>query len=432
MTKVLFVHPFAFYPPNAGNMKRSAEVMRALLEMGCDIEVATLAEAWTGETAKGTSLDELRRVVSAVHVCPEPGPLTLPQRAVSSALHRALRLRGRAPSAEQLDRLFFRRRDWVSELAERRSADMVFTTYIMSDHLIDHDRLRELPRVIDTIDLVSLNAKLWQRIAPLLPEGQIDVSLLDGDLLREDFYSREPLSADASEFAAYDRYTETIAIVRHEGDAIRANTSRTRVTTLPMMQDPVPLGNTYDAPRAFLPTGPNPFNLHGIAFFARRVLPTVRARRPDFELHIAGSCADRFLPIEGLHLTGFVDVRAHYAAAPFMICPAYGGTGQQVKISEAMAHGVPVVALRPAAERSPLRHGVSGLVADTAEELAEHVLTLWGDRALCRRLGEAARDTVARELSRETMRSVLAPLLLSARSAVGLAATASQVGRGAP
>ena len=64
-----------------------------------------------------------------------------------------------------------------------------------------------------------------------------------------------------------------------------------------------------------------------------------------------------------------------------------------------MAHGVPAVALRVAADRSPIQHEVNGLIANNAEEFAEHVLRLWKDPKLCAQLGDAARKTVAQEFS---------------------------------
>ena len=60
---------------------------------------------------------------------------------------------------------------------------------------------------------------------------------------------------------------------------------------------------------------------------------------------------------------------------------------------------VPAVALRVAADRSPIQHEVNGMIANNAEEFAEHVLRLWKDPKLCAQLGDAARQTVAQEFS---------------------------------
>ena len=100
-----------------------------------------------------------------------------------------------------------------------------------------------------------------------------------------------------------------------------------------------------------------------------------------------------------------------YKSSRFFICPVFGGTGQQVKIVEAMAHGLPVVALEYAAHHSPLKHGMNGLVAKNIEEFAEHVVRLWNDRSLCRKLGAEARQTIATEFSREKLIRGLASLV---------------------
>jgi glycosyltransferase involved in cell wall biosynthesis len=109
-------------------------------------------------------------------------------------------------------------------------------------------------------------------------------------------------------------------------------------------------------------------------------------------------------PVEGIMVRGFVpNLTSLYELARFVVCPVFGGTGQQIKIVEAMAHGVPVIALRAAAASSPIVHEVNGLVANNAEEFAECVLRLWNDQQLCRQMGQAARDTVASQYSRSRL-----------------------------
>jgi glycosyltransferase involved in cell wall biosynthesis len=58
-----------------------------------------------------------------------------------------------------------------------------------------------------------------------------------------------------------------------------------------------------------------------------------------------------------------------------------------------------------------LRHEVNGLIADNAEQFAEHTVRLWNDPALCRRLGDAARETVAGEFSSDRLSDALSKIL---------------------
>jgi glycosyltransferase involved in cell wall biosynthesis len=111
-------------------------------------------------------------------------------------------------------------------------------------------------------------------------------------------------------------------------------------------------------------------------------------------------------------LRGFVpDLTAFYRESAFMVAPILGGTGQPTKVLEGMAHGMAVVTLEHVAKLTPLRHGVNGFVARDAKEFAEYTIQLWGDRELCRRMGQAARETIAAEASRGQLVQALAPLV---------------------
>jgi len=106
--------------------------------------------------------------------------------------------------------------------------------------------------------------------------------------------------------------------------------------------------------------------------------------------------------VPGIELLGYVDnLQSLYADSPFSICPLLGGTGIQIKILESMAHGVPVIAMEAVGKVSPIQHGVNGLVASNAKEFAECVIRLSQDQELCRKLGRAARMTIANEFSLE-------------------------------
>src|SRR5262249_47553405 len=159
-------------------------------------------------------------------------------------------------------------------------------------------------------------------------------------------------------------YDDTVAISRKEADLIGRHTSRTRVHLIPVTHEPTSLANNYQGPALF-PAGNNPFNVQGYYYFVKRVLAKVLAQIPGFRLQAAGPFCQFLPPVEGVTLSGFVpDLKEVYTSAAFVVCPVFGGTGQQIKVVEAMAHGVSVVASRFSAEQSPLRHGVNGLVAE--------------------------------------------------------------------
>ncbi len=423
MKRVLVFFPHNPSPPRTGAHKRCREILAGLRELGCE---ATLLSATSSTDTKWepASVSELKQtLVSDVYIYePTSGDRRFVNwwRKGRTWRWRATRVvSGRRARASELrvDSILYTppgMRRWFKGLVDKVSPDVIFMNYAHWDRLVDHRELSSLVRVIDTIDMVSLNARMQQAVRESLP-NPLCLDAVEDEVLDEGFFDRRALTVNPDEFRVYDRYSCSVAIARSEADLIRRHTSSTQVVLIPMTQEPATVSNTYSGP-CLLPIGPNYFNTQGYLYFVRRVLPRVLAMCPSFELHVTGFY-DGVIPhdpVEGVIFRGYLpDLKSAYQQASFSACPVFGGTGQQVKIVEAMANGLAVVALRAAAERSPLKHQESGLVADNVDEFAEYVALLWNDRKLCARLGRAARETVAREFSR-------ARLLEGLSSIVGL------------
>jgi glycosyltransferase involved in cell wall biosynthesis len=75
--------------------------------------------------------------------------------------------------------------------------------------------------------------------------------------------------------------------------------------------------------------------------------------------------------------------------------PLRAGSGTRIKILEAWAAGVPVVASRIAAEGLPYRDGHDLLLAEQPGEFARALVRLWSNRQLAAELVRAGRQTVA-------------------------------------
>jgi glycosyltransferase involved in cell wall biosynthesis len=303
-------------------------------------------------------------------------------------------------------------RSWFSKVVDRVRPNFILMNYAYWDKLIDHRRLGGIPRLIETHDLITLNSKMQRELTRHFPRNMdpITLSQVSDEILQEDFFEVLDLTADRGEFDIYNRYSTTIAIAPREADIIRSNTSNTSVVSIPMMQKPVPLKNSY-AGSAIFPVGPNSFNLQGYFYFLKKVLPKVMRQIPSFRLQVTGSFGNNISveSVDGVFSSGFIpDLAAAYEQSRFLICPVFGGTGQQVKIVEAMAHGLPVVALKNAAKRSPLQHRINGLIAENSEEFSEYVVQLWQDKNLCRQLGNSARETIASQYSQELLCESLA------------------------
>lgn len=134
-------------------------------------------------------------------------------------------------------------------------------------------------------------------------------------------------------------------------------------------------------------------NADAVRWFARQVLPRIRASAPArFRVVGAGSELLRGEGVEGL---GYVDDFAgELRRANVMVVPMRMGGGVRFKVLEAMAAGVPVVATPLGLQGIAAEHERHALVARTAEELASATVRLLSDSALALRMAAAARRLV--------------------------------------
>lgn len=399
---MLVFYPHNPFPPKTGSHRRFTEMCMGLKAIGC--KVFFLSSTLNTDTRWNLPIDEdsLNKVANQLFVYT---PNLLDRQYLKFA-HRYYGYLKQKPALSSDLYCPPGMRLWFSRILDRVSPDFIFMNYAYWDRLIDHQKLASIPRLIETHDLVTINSKMQKALTPHLSGSKTDIlrfSQVSNEILREDFFDTLDLVADKGEFDIYNRYSTTIAITPREAEIIQNHTSNTNVISIPMMQKLSLIQNTYSG-AAIFPVGPNPFNLQGYLYFIKKVLPKVIQQVPSFQLQVTGSIWNNIAleKVDGVIFSGFVpDLTATYTQSSFLICPVFGGTGQQVKIVEAMAHGLPVVALKNAAKRSPLQHQINGLVAENAEEFGEYVIRLWEDRNLCRQLGYAARDTIASQYSED-------------------------------
>jgi glycosyltransferase involved in cell wall biosynthesis len=156
------------------------------------------------------------------------------------------------------------------------------------------------------------------------------------------------------------------------------------------------------------------------AWWVRDVWPALRAARPELGLTLAGARpapavrrAARAPGVELLDTPRSLD--PILAAASVALAPLRAGSGVPVKVLEAWAAGVPVVATPWAAAGAAARPGFELLVAGNPDEWRESVLRLLDDPALAGRLAAAGRARLAAGHSAAALRSVLRTAIADAR-----------------
>lgn len=150
-------------------------------------------------------------------------------------------------------------------------------------------------------------------------------------------------------------------------------------------------------------------NREGALFLLDRVWPLVRAQCPAAELWLVGANHQQHLLARdgqnGVHITGAVDsVQPFLARAAVSVAPILSGAGTRLKIIEAFAARIPVVATRLGAEGIGAIDEEHLLLGDSPEAFSAACIRLLQNPALGANLAAAASELVAAKYDVDVMR----------------------------
>jgi glycosyltransferase involved in cell wall biosynthesis len=151
-----------------------------------------------------------------------------------------------------------------------------------------------------------------------------------------------------------------------------------------------------------------PPNQSGLRFMVNEVMPRLWEQIPDAKLSLVGGNPPDTGPDDPrVERRGFVsELHSVYAQASCAVVPLLLGGGTPLKLVEALAYGLPVVATPRAAAGLELRDGEQCLLADGAEAFARAIARTMLDGAS--ELGRRGRELAEREYSIETLERLLA------------------------
>ena len=138
-------------------------------------------------------------------------------------------------------------------------------------------------------------------------------------------------------------------------------------------------------------------NADAAVALARDIWPLVRSRLGGARLVLVGRNPPeqvRALAADDIVVAGGVaSVQPYLESARATAIPLRAGSGTRIKILEAWAAGVPVIASRIAAEGLPYSDGRDLLLAETAAEFAQQLERVFAEAPLSKRLGDAGRKS---------------------------------------
>ncbi len=176
--------------------------------------------------------------------------------------------------------------------------------------------------------------------------------------------------------------------------------------------------NNYD-PDAVIYNGALSFyaNRQAVEHFVHDILPLIQQKRPKTYLLVTGR-SDTLPPDDPLRrqgsvtLTGYVqDIRPVVQGAAVCVVPLRQGGGTRLKILEAMALGVPVVATPNAAEGIDAVSGEHMVIADAPSDFADAVLALMDTSQERIRIAQGGRRLVEAQYGWRALGAQLAQIL---------------------
>jgi GT2 family glycosyltransferase/SAM-dependent methyltransferase len=267
---------------------------------------------------------------------------------------------------------------------------------------------------------------VYELIRSTAPDAPLIFDTVDLHFRRSEFEARSVDDPNVSAEARDVRRRElemvrladiTLVVSTDEKELLESLVPGAHVELLANVHDAEPTQTGFDERSGLLFVGnlKHPPNADAVMWFVDDVLPRVRQQLPDVRLHIVGS---RMPPeVSGLdgpevRVEGWLpDLRPQYEARRIAIAPIRYGAGMKGKVTDALAHGLPVVTTSVGVEGMPAEVQDLTWIANDADTMVERILTVYGDRTEWEQIHAAAPSVVDRhygsKATEERLRAIL-------------------------
>jgi glycosyltransferase involved in cell wall biosynthesis len=343
--KVLFIASRPPWPPTDGGRVLMAHTIDGLLARGHEV---TVVAPTTTELVRVPVSDGLR-----VHLIPDRRPPRLAAALVSLVQGRPVTVVMQASAPARVE---------VARLIGATAFDVVHVQQLQALPKADAAWGRGIPIVLRAENVES---DLWHALSATRP-------------LMRPFAAFEAHRLARFEARALARVAATAALTQADAQRLRRLAPEAQIEVVPAPMPPVlPAGTMLIAgdPALVIVASRWHPNQEGLIWFVRTIWPSIRSALPGAKLHVFG--ADPAVDGPGIERHGWLpNSQDAYASGSILIVPLRIASGVRIRILEAWARGVPVVATRSATEGLDLPGERGVRIADTADAFVRHIREL--------------------------------------------------------
>jgi glycosyltransferase involved in cell wall biosynthesis len=152
-------------------------------------------------------------------------------------------------------------------------------------------------------------------------------------------------------------------------------------------------------------------NIEAAEYLVHRILPLCNYALKVLIAGASPSSRIRSLASENITIRGWIDdIRTAYASGKLFVAPMFSGTGQQNKILEAIALGLPCVTTTVVNNAIGAEPGKSIILAETPEQFAKAIVSLLSDEDKYHEVRNAGKLFIDNTLSWEDTGKVLSTI----------------------
>ncbi|HVE68534.1 MAG TPA: glycosyltransferase family 4 protein [Solirubrobacteraceae bacterium] len=373
------------HPPMSGNHLRDLQNLRVLSLLGYDVRIVA-GVARTDPCLVGP----IGTLCASQHVPGYVPGAAARIRRVLAVMRGALATPARDPWAENHTRAHFEAT--VLRAARRIQPDVILVRSLFG-HLVEPLRATTRLVILDAHDSQVLVARALSTHATRSSRLGLRV--------------REVAAARAE--ASYQQADELWVPSRREQSYFARRTPGLATVIVPNGIEPEPLSHPRDSGNAelLLIAGFGwPPNVAAAETLVEELLPRVRRRHPNAHVTLVGRdlsprLIDRWrnAPVRWLGTVESTGPYLRRAAAVVFAPPSSAATGTPLKIAEALAAGLPLVATPVASEALGLEPGVHAVIDYDLDVLADGICRIIEDASFADRLRDAGRSWVVDNLS---------------------------------